>query len=159
MPRDTTKASGPTGAPPPKTGPLTAATYTEAVLRYTKQRGGPFPVLDSREETDRSPMAAWLAYFQAIGCRKRAEMMRAALLGSGGSTTYTVAERWPSELTGEAMDDRHRVSIELDYVSTETGRLSRLPRAVRLAFEVAAGRMSQAEADRQLAAQIPEAAE
>lgn len=143
-----------------KTGPLTAATYSEAILRYTRQRGGPFPILDSREESDRPAMRAWLGYWQHLGLTKRSAMMHEALTGRAGSTTYTVAERWPSEVTGQATDDRFPPSIDLGPVETgETGRLAKLPYAVRIAFEVARGKMSESEGARLIAEAQKEAAE
>lgn len=149
-PRKTTTEPTDARTPPPKTGPLTAATYSQAILSYTRQRGGPFPILDSLVESDRAPMRAWLGWWQHLGLRWRAQAMEAALMGRGGETRWTVAERWPSDVTGESQDDRHPPCISPRPDPTETGRLDKLPPAVRLAFEVERGRMSEEEARRRL---------
>lgn len=99
------KGGSPTmgGAPLEKPGPLTRATYSDAVVAYTKAKGT-MPTLDSREPEDIPCFDAWVEYLtRVLGAKSfRVKALTNARFGVGGETRWSVPERFPWLMTGEA---------------------------------------------------------
>lgn len=90
------------GMSPQKTGTLTKSAYSDAVKAYTRAKGA-MPVLDSLNPEDLECFDAWIEYLARVLGQEswRVKQLKSARMGRNGETRWTVAERYPWEMTGE----------------------------------------------------------